>query len=315
MQILCTKLGNILLLYSVLEKLGHPSLWEREGGNLLRIGAIWSRVANTTVELHCALRLPVLLFTESSFLVEERQKSRKTIFSNAQNRCLAVSTPVRILLTTLLLYRCVLLNGPFCILPVGMSKLSLSGAALPSISSFFSHLRKVQKQKGSFRNLKNPCSYQSGWQKIDSSPQCAGKIPPDSTCLLPSRFSFGYDISSLDVSGLVNNTGASVKIRSFVQLSWGNIGLNELAVVESLLNPPLTSMGMLKMLDSLFLFSPAFENPITLLARQAGKARANSTPASARNIFITLLGTATVPPQLVYPVTMVETPLVTSSLI
>lgn len=45
------------------------------------------------------------------------------------------------------------------------------------------------------------------------------------------------------------------------------MGLNELAVFEALLNPLVTSMGMLKKLGSLFLFSPPFENPLTLLAR------------------------------------------------
>lgn len=142
---LCTKLENVLLLYSVLEKLGHPLLWDM--GMREKFPENWSsngqRVVGTTVKLHHALQLPVLLFMDSFFLIEERQKSRKTTLSSVWNRCLAVSTAVRILLLTLLLSRCVLLNGPSCFLPAGTSEPSLPRASLPPVSSFFSHLKKA----------------------------------------------------------------------------------------------------------------------------------------------------------------------------
>lgn len=67
--------------------------------------------------------------------------------------------------------------------------------------------------------------------------------------------------------------------------------------------------GWLKRLDSHFLFRSPFENPLTLLARQTGKVRDSSTPASAKHVFMALLGTTTVPLQLADPVTKLETSL------
>lgn len=92
-----------------------------------------------------------------------------------------------------------------------------------------------------------------------------------------------------------------------MQLAWGNTDLHELAVLETLLNPSVTSVGLLKRHDCCFVFRPPFENPLTLLARQNGEGRDGPSSASAQHIFITLLGTATVPLQLVDPVTKLET--------
>lgn len=92
-----------------------------------------------------------------------------------------------------------------------------------------------------------------------------------------------------------------------MQLVWGNTELHELAVLETLLNPSVTSVGLLKRLDGCFISGPPFENPLTLLARQTGEGRDSPTAASAKHIFIILLGIATVPLQLVDPVTKLET--------
>lgn len=48
----------------------------------------------------------------SFFLLEEVQKSTKAALSSVQNRCMIISTAVRISLMTPLLSCCVLLNGP-----------------------------------------------------------------------------------------------------------------------------------------------------------------------------------------------------------
>lgn len=85
---------------------------------------------------------PTSPLMNSFFLVEERQKSRKRTVSSTWNRCLAVSTTVRILLMTPLLFCCLLLNGLSCILRGRTSEPCLPGAPLPSMSSFFQTPKK-----------------------------------------------------------------------------------------------------------------------------------------------------------------------------
>lgn len=144
---LCTKQENVLLLYSILEKLGHPWVspyfgrwWG--GRKFLRTGAIMVMSCWHHSRITSCPSAPTSPLMNSFFLVEERQKSRKRTVSSTWNRCLAVSTTVRILLMTLLLFCCLLLNGLSCILPGRTSEPCLPGAPLPSMSSYFQTPKK-----------------------------------------------------------------------------------------------------------------------------------------------------------------------------